>query len=188
MSAAEHPHLEEATIEVPSGRSPEIPVSVQITMAGEAPEMPAAEALDLLVAACAYVASPWRSTTAESTWVRVTYSSEENSSRFVHLDCGAGQRQAVGDLLTWMEQHLAGPAVADISLKTRDDGALETQLYLADTTAPTVQAGLEHLCALPETEGVQRTSTLMDSTATREIRDVDCTDPDAALEAWHAQD
>lgn len=188
MSTAEHPHLEDVTIEIPSGRDPEIPVTVQITLAGEEPEMPAAEARDLLDAACSYVPSPWRATTAESTWVRVTYRADGGASRFVLLDCGADQRVAVGELLTWMEQHPAGDAVADISLKTHDDGVLETQLYLADTTTSTVEAGLEHLCALPGTEGARRSGTLMDSTATREVRDIDCSDPGAVLETWRAQE
>lgn len=188
MSTAEHPHLEDVSIEIPSGRDPEIPVTVRISMEGERPEMPSAEALDLLDAACGYAGTPWRATPSVPTRVWVAYGADGDASRFVLLDCGADRRRAVGDLLAWMEQHPAGDAAVEISLKAREDGGLETVLLTADATTPTVREALDHLCSLPGTDGIPRSGTLLDTTSPHEVRDVDCGDPDAVLAQWRSQD
>lgn len=187
MNPSMYPHLEEVGIEIPTGHDPDSVVLVQISLVGDEPEMPSAEVEGLVDAACAYDVSPWRASVPES-WVNVSYGSEGDSTRFVRVDCGSGHRRAAGDLLAWMEQHPAGGAVDEISIKSRDDGALETQLYLADTSTASFEAAIAHLCAFPATEEVQRSGTIFDGAAFREVGDIDCDDPDAALAEWRSQE
>jgi hypothetical protein len=187
MNSSAYPHLEKVRLEVPTGHRPDSPLLVQVSLGGDEPEMPSAEAVSLIDAACAYQPSRWRVRTPE-TWVNVSYGTDGDSSRYARLGCETNHRRALTDLLGWVEQHPANRAVDEISIKSRDDGVLETQLYLPNSSTTSFQKALDYLCALPAPRGVQRSGTIFDSLADRSVSDIDCTAPDEAVAEWRRRD
>lgn len=183
MSPSAHPHLEKAELEVPHGRDRGIPVVANIVLGGDEPEMPSAEVAALVKSACSYRSARWRAGMPQ-TWVRLAYGTDSDRSRFVQLDCEAGHLQAVTDLLAWMEKNPADGTAVEVVLRSRDDGVLETELYLPDRSATSFRKALTYLCALPATTDVQRSGTISDIAADNSIGDVGCGDPDAEVAAW----
>jgi hypothetical protein len=187
MNSSTYPHVEDVRLEVPTGHRPDSPLLVHVSLRGDEPEMPSAEAVGLIDAACAYQPSRWRVPTPE-TWVNVSYGTDGDNSRYARLGCETNHRRALTDLLAWVEQHPATRAVDEISIKSRDDGVLETQLYLPDSSTTNFQKALDYLCSLPAPRGVQRSGTIFDSLADRSVSDIDCTAPDEAVAEWRRRD
>lgn len=187
MKTSEHPHLEEATLEIPSGRHPDIPVVAHIILRGDEPEMPSTEAASLVDTVCTYTPSRWRATTPE-TWVKVAYGTDRDKTRFAEFGCESDHRQTAANLMAWMEQNPADTAAREVSMKTRDDGALETMLYMSDDSTTSFSKALTYLCSFPAPRDVQRSGAITHSSADRTVSDIDCADPDAAVATWERSD
>jgi hypothetical protein len=183
MNSSTYPHLDEVRFEVPTGRSPDSAILVYVSLDGNEPEMPSAEAVELIDAGCAYEPAPWRAPVAE-TWVHVSYGTDGDTTRYARFGCETDQRDALADLLAWVEQHPADGAVDEISIETRDDGVLETALYVPDRSTATFRKALTYLCTVPATRDVQLSGTIFDSLAVRSVSGIDCADPDAAVAEW----
>lgn len=183
MSSSAYPHLEKAEFEVPHRRDQGLPIVANIVLGGDEPEMPSAEVSPLIEAACSYRPSRWRADTSQ-TWVKVAYGTGRDKTRFVQLSCETGHRQAAAGLLAWMEENPADGAVAEVSIRSRDGGMLETELYLSDRSATSFREALTYLCTLPATGDVQRSGTISDNAAINSISDIDCSDPDTVVAEW----
>lgn len=183
MSSSAYPHLEKAEFEIPHRRDDGLPVVAHIVLGGDEPEMPSAEVVPLIEAACSYRPSRWRADTPQ-TWVKVAYGTGRDKTRFAQLRCETSHRQATAGLLAWMEDNPADGAADEVSIRSRDDDVLETELYLPDSSATSFRKALTYLCALPTTGDVQRSGTISDNAAINSISDIDCGDPDAAVAKW----
>lgn len=182
LTTSRYPHLKQSEYDVPTSplsvsahaeTASDVRLRSTITLVGTDPELPAAEAIDLLDIQCA-ASGPG----AEVTRSSVTYDSDDviGYSRSVDLDCGADRTQ-LHDWIRWSEDNPADADTGNLAVTQAvgydgDQVDLEVIARIPDTSDEAFRAAMEHVCGYPGADGL--TFHVHDEDHTRSVDHVAC--------------
>lgn len=170
-------------------------VSVDLDLAGGGPELRADESMALIDSACGYGEGQERVEQRVELRLSATTpdlrTGEVDRWRTVQVDCDV-DRALMTSWLRWAERHPLPVNRGPISVEQVGDadhpGPLDVRLDLPRHGDSAVRAGIAHLCEFRplgiEPGAVSLSLASYDAHASYAVRDVVCTDVDAALTEW----